>query len=296
MVSLIEREKLIEDISREPLLDAFYRFALGLNYESRNIERITSTQDIILVTINSIKENNIQDFERALKEIEKRRPRPSSDWPFDDILIFSLILGCRKFQRSSDMISELLEIRNASGDTEKKGINEQFSYFLRNTEPVITDWSFIYISLQSLIDEPISKAEYADNAYQTLNRTGYFNSLSPFCKILAYKSIDYIIINKKLDDPDRYKRRSRFFVIFEKRIRCLSEWCSFIVFVFFAAITFFPSIWTYYSDDNLSGFIDALIEFRSFIGVVGLAAILGFRKKTVDWIGGCLFKYFSYSN
>jgi hypothetical protein len=220
VVSLEERMEYVSQIQNNHKLRTFYDLLFLNNKSFKYPENLNETDQIFFGVIHAILDNDKEEFGSYFEKISKRIPNRDSPAPFiyDDLLIFSLILGIVKFGVDRTWIQEVMSVRNRSTltITFQNIINDDYYSNSNSVEIVVAFLSIINIKL--LTDD------FLNRAYSFIvEQNNIFEERNDIKIISCLKSFDTIIKLKSNATSHRLEVLDNFVETFKKRIGVFSD-------------------------------------------------------------------------
>lgn len=207
MVSLETVSDVMKEADSDPELGVIRKFLFGEGVSS--IEESKYCYADIIYALNS---GRASAFKQCLDGFESRKASETSAWCYDDSLIFLLLLGVKKFRVQTNLIADILKVRKSAVDT--KDITQTFSDINENSFSVELPYDFLKIVLVWLANSERPTRESAYKCYRFLTDPGFFESLSPFSKLVALRSFELIL----------YQREPQEYEVFEDLVVALARY------------------------------------------------------------------------
>ena len=93
MVSLADRSQYLRQFGSDRYAQAFIDFLMDSEVSAGGSVNGETANDVGILAFRAIQQNDRVSFDEAYTRISGRRPRPDSDWLYDDLLLFALQSG-----------------------------------------------------------------------------------------------------------------------------------------------------------------------------------------------------------
>lgn len=136
--------------------------------------------------------NDDETFTRVVKELDSRKIKPDADWVLDDLLLFALLVGAKKFAVGDSLCKAIIGQRRPTNE-----LDIAFNDAMRSLSQgaVAIEGAFAFAKLvfcdltgQLRIDKSVARTVYTD-----LTRRGRPNDLATFPRLLAYRAFDLLV-------------------------------------------------------------------------------------------------------
>lgn len=249
MVPLEERAGYFKRIEESPKLKSFFNMLSITDFDMQNDQGLNESEEIYYGVINSLMNNNKNDFESLYNKKSKSRPTQDSPAPFinDDFLIFCLLVGVIKFSVNSSWLKYIISIRsrNVLTITFENILND--NNFSKSNSPMVV------IMFLNLINKNMITDEFADFTFKKIsNDKALFENRSDFHIICSLCAYDLIILLKKIPDNSELESYRVFSKKFQKRTLYL---VYIIQFLFYSLLVYLILNLPSYSEEAI-----ALIE------------------------------------
>ncbi len=295
MVSLNSRSEYLRLIESDHYSAYFISFLLNEEVKHDVDLNLSNANDVALKVLQSIQTDSKDVFLEAYEQISRRKPKPESEWIYNDILIFSLTVGVCKFQIDKSWLLEALKKRISHSEGENRMVAQTFLDTINENFDSTNNCLPLMLVLKYYLNIHLGKANYINSAYLDLTQKGfpYFNGA--FLNLVCVKAFDIILISKGLNDFDKQKATDEFILKFKKRNFQIANalWAfSFIVSISIALwfLKYYLSLTTQEADK-----INRLLSFFSLIGLGGfLIPVLFLRKKMLKIFDKLICHFYGY--
>ncbi|WP_422004037.1 hypothetical protein [Roseivirga pacifica] len=260
--------------------DSFKRFLTETPIEYDNDFKDSDIKHHVLECISAIQNDNSEQFLRHLDVIQRRKIDTSSPWIFDDIMIFSLCTGIKKFNLDANWLKELCRTRLTQQVESEKSYTETIHSLLTNS---LDGQKRIQVIIRHLANSFSGlHDQYLVEAYKECLA---FNIAmgDDVQKEITEASTTIIISAKGLDNLDLRKSQKQFIFNFQKRCKSLTTFIFYFLVCISVPIILFTCMKTYtfienIEDQNLKEYIKAFTAPLFSIG----ATFMVFKKR--EWI------------
>lgn len=285
VVFIEERHNYLSTLPEQSKQTAFFRLVFDETYQVP-LSETAETDNIYYSSIQSIKRNSKEEFNRHYNKISKRKISENSIAPFihDDFLIFTLIIGVRKFDCQMDWLLDVIRKRA------KSTITTTFENLLiGNYQSKVNIQSIVLVFL-FLLDKSKLNNEHLLEAYKAITNT-HQSYHSDFIRIIHYRAFDIVIQLKLPREMDDVSRLIRFETRFKKRIRVFTYFAYnlFLILILFGAYKVLRSLPE-----------DKKLIVNDLNLIIGLAAVIGlsgnFFPRIKKGLLNLMLKIFGYKN
>ena len=218
MVSLIARSEYIQQFESDEYSVALVDFLLNKEVSIDSNFTLSNANDATVYALYAIQKNNPNLFLEAYEQISHRKPKPDSDWIYNDILLFALTVGVCKFKLDEKWLLEILDLRATQTDDEKKLIAQTFIDALKENFDSTNNYLPLMLVIKDLLDLPPGDTLYVNSVYIELVQKKFPYSKAAFLNLISLKSLDIILIAKGVIDWERQKAMTEFINRYEQRI------------------------------------------------------------------------------
>jgi hypothetical protein len=189
MVSIENKIRYLNSISESPKLSAVSQLLNGKSIAHPNNLDLSETDEIYFRIILAIQANDKSEFEKYYNKKSKSNPNKESPAPFvnDDFLIFSIILGVKKFNIDKSWIKNIVSIRS------KSSITTTFSNLIAENYYSTLNLPEIVLMYLQQIDQQLITNEFLNSTFRSINENTLLfegkNDFQILCAIHSYNSI-----------------------------------------------------------------------------------------------------------
>lgn len=293
MVSITTRSNYIKRIKKDEYSNALVAFLLN-----DKLSKVTSisnnANDISKDALFAFQTGDQSLFSSLYEEISRRKPNKESEWVFNDILLFAIVLGVCKFEANKSWIDSVLKIRLEHPQNEALLVTQTFSDILSKNLVNKNNHQPLMLVMKYLLELPLGDEVYINSIYEELALKDFPYSKTPFLNLICLKALDVIILSKGLVDLERQKAIEEFIKSFNSRITFFATtlWISLVLIIlslFIGFLVYFIKV-----NQQQAEIINRVLTFLSFIGFGGLVPIFAYRKKLIDFFKKPFFAYYNF--
>ena len=280
MVSLEKRGGYLESILENEKFRIFYNFLVSNDSSFGLSQGVDTTLDeVFLGILKSIKESNKELFEKYFNQISCRTPSATSPIVNDDYLLFSLIVGVKKFNAANEWIEKVLQERKCAS-IECSLILSTFVNILKNNYNSLDNHFGIVLVFQTFLEKDFLLTENKGQFFKKITSNAFPIHKSDFLNIVELYAYDLLIVQELISNSGDYQMfKSKIFKA-EKRI----EQFSFITFYFVCFLIFATIVWLYYQYDSFKDFIQSFEAIFGFLGVPGMIVMFWQKERIITFL------------
>ena len=218
MVSVENRISYLNKIQQIPKIRLFSDLLNGRHCVN-NIADVDSTY---VSFINSLSNNNEQNFKELYNDFSRKKPSSESLWINDDFLIFILTLGIVRYKIDRTWIKEAISARTTK-KAERLSINKTFPNILDDNFQSNDNLYEIVIVFQDFLNLAISVEHFDDLYCRISNNVDLFSSQNDFLVCLSMRAMDIIVISKGLPGNKEIVNMRDFVTLFQRRVKTISK-------------------------------------------------------------------------
>ena len=295
MVSIIARSEYMRQIETDEYSMALVSFFNG--EELSKAESISSNaNDLSKNALFALQAGDQSLFSDLYKEISRRKPNQNSEWVFNDILLFAIVLGVCKFKLSKDWVDSIMAIRLEHSQNESKLVAQSFLDLLNENLDNKNNHKALMLVMRYLLDLPLGDKDYVDSIYEELTQKTFPYSKAPFLNLICLKALDVIVLSKGLFDLERQKAVDEFIKRFNSRITLFATiiWVILLLIVLSLSIGFL--IYFINVNPQQAEIVSRVLTFLPFLGFGGLVIpVIHYRKKIVSFFKRPFFKFYNFN-
>lgn len=284
MVPIIERSVYITDLRKNAKYDLFFSWLFSTNPKEL-FKAGAEVDKIFQNTIESLIDQDKKKFDESYKNIARREPSKYSPFTNDDLLLFVLITGAKKFSKDLEWVQKVLTIRESS-DFESQTIKKTFQNIIRDNYESSDNAFQIIIALESVLSNELISWHEKKQFYESLTTKDFPFFKSEFLNITALKAYDIIITQGDKSDYSYYYYLKEF----ERRFMKKTQKVSWSVFFFTCLLVAGVIVWLVFNPkyEGLMG------KFDTIFGLLGVAIFSIWRKRVVSWIESKIRKFWGH--
>jgi hypothetical protein len=295
MVSLISRSELVAQLELDEYTKTLVDFLLGKNLSRNNDTPTNNANEISKIALYALQKNEQRLFSNLYEDVIRRKPKPESEWVHNDILLFALTLGARKFKLNKNWLEEVLKIRLEHSQNDSKLVAQTYIDITKDNLESTNNYQPLMIVMKYFLDIPLGDLDYTNSAYIKLTQQDFPYSKVTFLNLICLKALDVIILSKGLADLEHQKTVDKFIFQFEKRITQVATmfWLILVILVSSLSIRFL--IFYISISPEEAEKINRILTILPFLGFGGLIIpAFGYKKKIIDFFKRPFFKYYGY--
>jgi hypothetical protein len=295
MVSLTDRNALFRETDKDPQLRDFASFVFDRKIHSKFDEsKLRNADEIPSLCLVSILSNNKNQFNKCLLAITNRKPKSTSPWIYNDLLIFILLLGIRKFREDNTSLIQIIKLRQSAQDEERTRLTETFLNLATNSFEIDNKFGFVCIAFQSLLDSIELDEKQINTTYAHMTATNFYSELSLFAQILAIKTLDDLFARKELKDPKLHIEQNQFVDLFVYRSEIVGKVCYYGILALVVSITLYLNYIRIYQSSEQKELIELIKDVYSLLGFGGLIGYFLLRRQIISGIQKLVFHIFGF--
>ena len=295
MVSLVTRSEYFRNLDSDKYTVALLDFLFGQEIEVDERISISNANDASVFAFHAIQDDDKKQFSEIYQEISLRKPKPDSDWIYNEILLFSFVLGVCKFGLDHQWLIEVLELRLLHSQKENKLVAQTYLDVIAHNFENTNNFQPLMIVFRYFLENPVDDEKYINNVYRDLIRRTYPHYKSAFLNIMAIQAYDIIVISKGLVDLEQQKNMAEFVKKFARRINQFANllWLVLLIAVFAVSIWFLNFYLT--TSPQQSETIDKILTFIPFLGFSGLTyPVFKYRSEILAFFKKPFWAFFGY--
>ena len=289
MVSLEKRGEYLKGILENEKFLIFYNFILsnGTSVAGESVALSDVIDESFVGILEAICSSDRQNFEKYYSQYSTRVPSLTSPFVNDDYLVFSLIIGVKKFNIPKEWIERVLQSRKCTSDDCNQSLVTFKNILLGNYNSLDNHFGTILV-FQSILKEdlllPSNKAKF----YAGITSTIFPSKKSDFLNIIELNSYDLLINEQLFGGDSKYQVFKMKIGNFEKRCRQVSISIYAILYVIWIGSVYY----LYYKFDFIEKFISSSESIFGFLGFGGLLALFFTKEKVLAYIEGIISNFF----
>ena len=296
MVSLNISEQLYRETQDDPQLRVLIQSLFDEELDKPDSHKPTTSADMVLLSLNAIRDDNKKKFIECFDAFSKRKPNEQSAWIYDDVLIFSMILGAKKFELDCAPLVSVLRLRHAATEHEKRKLTDAFRSVCEGTYDGSGPFGFVAFVFMYLLPGVHPRRNHLQEVLAQVRVPGFYSALSPFSKILASKAFDLVLTFKDLKDPGLTQLKESFVKKFPARVSVVSNILYFAVFSVLVYLTVVVSHGLFVDPETTKDLLERINHLNSLLGFGGLIGFLWVRKHLVDFLNRLMYVIYGFDH
>lgn len=294
MVSLIARSEYIQQFESDEYSLAFVDFLLNKKVSIDSNLTLSNANDATVYALSAIQKNSSNLFLEAYEQIKHRKPKPDSDWIYNDILLFALTVGVCKFKLDEKWLLEILDLRIVQTDDEKKLIAQTLIDTLKKNFDSINNYPPLMLVIKYLLDLPPGDTLYVNSVYEELIQKSFPYSKAAFLNLISIKALDIILMSKGVIDWERQKATMEFINRYEQRIHQIATilWGLLVIVIVGLSARFLYFYLT--ATSQQADIFSRILAVLPFLGLGSLVPVFKFRKKTIKIFEKPFHRFYGY--
>ncbi len=284
MVSIVERSSYISELRKNPKVNCLFGFLFGSSskdYGDDNFSQI----------IKSLERNDKVKFNQIYKELNSREPSNHLPYVHDDFLLFSLILGCKKFNIDLSWVKRILSVRSTT-DVEGNLITISLINIIENNFLSQNNNFGIILSFESILNQKYTSWQERKLFYIDIIKEKFPFYSSDLLNLLALKAYDIVILEGDESRESKYNRLSSFETSFLNRINNLSKVLHWTLNLLLICLL----LYFYVNDSSFKSLLTDNSVIVSILGLGGIAAQVIFNNKVSKGIRYFLYWMWGYNH
>jgi hypothetical protein len=295
--TLIARSEYIQQFESDEysvaLVDFLWNKEVGIDPDSS----LSNANDATVYALSAIQKNNPNLFLEAYEQISHRKPKPDSDWIYNDILLFALTVGVCKFKLDEKWLIEILDLRITQTDDEKKLIAQTLIDALKKNFDSINNYPPLMLVIKYLLDLPPGDILYINSVYEELIQKSFPYSKAVFLNLVSIKALDIILMSKGVIDWERQKAMTEFIIRYEQRIHQIATipWGLLVIVIVGLSAWFLYFYLT--TTPQQADIISRVLTILPFFGIgslIPLVSAFKFRKKLIKFFEKPFHYFYGY--
>jgi hypothetical protein len=295
MVSIISRSDFIRQFESDEYTTALVDFLLGKVLSKNEDVSTSNANEISKQAFYALQNNDKSLFSELYQEITRRKPKPESEWVYNDILLFAITLGIKKFNLDKQWLDEVLSIRIEHSHEESKLITQAYIDILTGNLENTNNHQPLIIVLKYFLGFSIGNEDDVNSIYQELTQNIFPYSNAAFVNLINLKAYDVILLSKGLIDLDRQRDVEDFLLYFNKRVTQFATFIWLILVTLVASLSIVFAIFYLTSDTPQAARVERLLDVLPFFGFGGLIIpAFIYKRQIINFFKEPFFRYFGY--
>lgn len=205
MVSIERYSRLSEAFKSAPDASTFLDFVYGNRIDMRGKIDWNDANQLTTYALAAISRNDREAFEQAYGHLSRREPSKEADWIYNDILLFSFLIGVKNFRVDTSWMKSTLDFRIQNTSDELKLISQTLLDILEENYESKNNHFPLVVVAKFLLNLPQSDQDRLNATYENLVQDRYPAFDSSLLKIVNSRAIDVIVLSKGLIDYEKWK-------------------------------------------------------------------------------------------
>jgi len=296
MVSLITRHEYIKQVEHDEYSIALVAFLWEQEINKSIATTSNNANDISKNAFFALHTNDPIFFSKVYEEISRRKPNQDSEWVFNDVLLFAIVLGVYKFKTSRDWIDSVLAIRLKHSQSDSGLVTQTFLDILGGNLVNKNNHQPLTLVMKYILNLPLGEADHINSIYQELIQRAFPYSKTSFLNLISLKALDVVLLSKGLINLERQKAIEEFLDRFNEKITFFATllWWALISIIVLVSIKFF--IYFFTATTEQVEIINRIITSLSIVGIGGglIVPVIVYKNKIIDFFKKPFFKYYNY--
>lgn len=273
MVSLEQRGEYLKGILVNEKFLIFYNFLVsnGTSVIGESMPPSDVIDDSFRDILMAICNSNSQDFQKHYSQYSSRTPSPTSPFVNDDFLLFSLIIGVKKFGLSQEWVEKVLQARKCTSPDCNQTLTTFKNILLQNYNSLDNHLGIILI-VQNILNNDLLLPANKAKLYTGITSSMFPSKRSDFLNIVELRAYDLLIREQLFDGNGEYQLYKDMVQSTDVRIRQLSK-------VFFYLLCTSLILLIFYGYFKYEQFKEFVQNFEALFGFIGLSGIMFWRDK-----------------
>ncbi len=283
MVSIVERSSYLTELRKNSKVDCLFNFLFANSpneYSNDNFSQI----------IKCLEQNDKVKFNQIYKELNSREPSNHLPYVHDDFLLFSLILGGKKFGIDLSWVKRTLSVRSTT-DVEGNLITISLKNIIDNNYKSQDNNFGIILSFEAILNQKYISWQERKLFYQEIIRKKLPFYSSELLNLLALKAYDIVILEGDESRESKYNMLSSFETSFLNRVDFLSKALHWILNSLLISVL----LYFYVTKPSFNSLLRDNSVVVSILGLGGIVAQVIFNNKVSNGFRYFLFWIWGYN-
>ena len=214
-------------------------------------------------------------------------PSPSSPFVNDDFLLFSMLIGVKKFNLSKEWIENVLQARKCTSDDCNQSLITFKNILLGNYNSLDNHFGIILV-FQNIAKEDLLTSTNKVKLYAGITSKVFPSKKSDFLNIVELNSYDLLITEQLLGGDSKYQEFKSKLENFNRR----NKQISLVIYACLYLMWLGGVYYVYYKFDFIANFISSSESIFGFLGFSGLLALFFKKEVVISFIEESLSKFF----
>lgn len=280
MVSLDKRGEYLAGILGNEKFLIFYNFIVsnGTSVIGKNPSSSEVIDDNFMGILEAICDTNAQVFQKHYSQYSLRTPSSNSPFVNDDYLLFSLIIGVKKFGLSQEWVEKVLQVRKCTSDDCKQTLITFKNILLQNYNSLDNHFGIILL-FQSILNIELLIPNNKAKLYLDITSSVFPSKRSDFLNIIELRSYDVLINEQLLSSDSEYQKYKEIVQNIELRVIQASNFIFYLI----CLIAVIGVLWSYYKYDNVKEIVQNFEAIFGFLGLPGVIVMIFNKEKITNY-------------
>lgn len=295
MVPVTEKSNYLQSFHDQPLLRCFISWLWDEAVPISDHLDNKNADDISILCMNSISRGDKNAFTEIYQIISKRKPNHDSDWIYNDILIFPIVCGVKKFGMPTEWIKNVVDARSTN-DGESALVRQSYIDIINDSFQTKNCLFCMVIVAAHARDNYGINEDSINAAYIDLSRKPFPYHKSHFLNIVALRSIDLMFLYKGMADTAKIEESVKFCETFENKVHTISKYLGvYGTVITITVASLLIAKWGLSVEGKSYEVISRVTSILfPLIGCSGIVSIVRFRTKVVEFLEKRIFHFWGY--
>jgi hypothetical protein len=294
MVSLADRSQYLQQFGSDHYAQAFVDFLLGNGISSDAPFSGETAYDLSISALCAIQDNDRARFHEVYERISGRKPKPDSDWLYNDLLMFALVVGAVQFSSDASWLTDALRTRVENTEGESQLIARTLLDAINGNFESTNNHGPLLIVIKHAVNVPLGSPQRINSIYCQLTESTFPLYESGFLNAVSLRAVDVIVLSKELGNLERRLATDDFLGSFTTRIQEIASVMYILLVIAVLSGTLYFSNRYLNAPKTEQGTFESVLALWPFLGVPGLFGLLGKRQHIEAWLKRQLFSFFRY--
>lgn len=280
MVPLDKRGEYLGRILENDKFLIFYNFIVSsgttLGDKSEALSEVID-EDFVGI-LKSICNSDSKEFDRYYAKYSTRIPSTTSPFVNDDYLVFSLIIGVKKFSREKAWILSVVNARKCTSEDCNQSLITFKNILIENYNSLDNHFGLVLICQSILKNDlliPANKAGF----FKKITSAVFPSKKSDFLNIIELCSFDFLISEQLLSSDGEYQKYRDIVNHVEVRIFQLST----LIFYLMCSVVVVAVVWSYFKNENIKELVQSFEAIFGFLGLPGVIVMIFNREEIIHY-------------
>lgn len=294
MVPLTDRSQYLQQFGSDRYAQAFIDFLMGNEISFDPPLSGETANDLSVSALRAIRDNDRARFHEVYERISGRKAKPDSDWLYNDLLLFALVVGVVQFSSDAEWLTDALRTRVENTEDESQLIARTLLDAINGNFESTNNHGPLLIVIKHAVNIPLGSPQLVNSIYRQLTERSFPLHESGFLNAVSLRAVDAIVLSKELGNLERRLATDRFLGSFTTRIQKMASVIYALLVIAVLSGTLYFSYRYLNAPKPERGTFESFLALWPFIGVPGLFGLLGKRQQVEAWLKRQLFGFFKY--